>query len=285
MEALEQFLRTEAEPLQYAAFFGSLVILGFLELAISRSRAAPCRGRRWSINFGLTALNILILGAIPVSGVFVADYARDHGYGLLNVLSVSALLALPIGILVRSLLSWAIHLAMHKIPLFWRVHRLHHTDPVLDISTTVRFHPLEFLIATPVLLLAILAVGISPTALMAYEIFDAVMAVFSHANIRVPSSIERILRLVLVTPDVHRIHHSSRQAETDSNYGATLTIWDRLFGTYREKAPRALATMTLGLEECQDDRVNSIWWLLTLPVRTTRLINRQSFETQPDGAG
>jgi sterol desaturase/sphingolipid hydroxylase (fatty acid hydroxylase superfamily) len=198
MEALEQFLRTEAEPLQYAAFFGSLVILGFLELAISRSRAAPCRGRRWSINFGLTALNILILGAIPVSGVFVADYARDHGYGLLNVLSVSALLALPIGILVRSLLSWAIHLAMHKIPLFWRVHRLHHTDPVLDISTTVRFHPLEFLIATPVLLLAILAVGISPTALMAYEIFDAVMAVFSHANIRVPSSIERILRLVLV---------------------------------------------------------------------------------------
>ena len=90
---------------------------------------------------------------------------------------------------------------------------------------------------------------------------------------------------MLVTPDVHRIHHSSRQAETDSNYGATLTIWDRLFGTYREKAPRALATMTLGLEECQDDRVNSIWWLLTLPVRTTRLINRQSFETQPDGAG
>jgi sterol desaturase/sphingolipid hydroxylase (fatty acid hydroxylase superfamily) len=172
-----------------------------------------------------------------------------------------------VGFLLRSLIAWGTHLAMHKIPILWRVHRVHHTDSVLDVSTTVRFHPLEFLIATPVLLTGILLTGIPPVALMAYEILDAAMAVFTHANVRIPASTDRWLRYVLVTPDMHRIHHSTRRPETDSNYGATLSLWDHLVRTHRAKAPQELASQTLGLDGVPPSRETSLGWLLLLPWR------------------
>lgn len=267
MDAIDAFLRGSAEPLQYAIFFGALVALGALETVVGRSPAAPRRRRRWLPNFGLTVLNILVLGAIPLSGVLVADLARDGGIGLLNLMALPAVVAVAAGILIRSLISWATHLAMHRIPVLWRVHRVHHTDSFLDVSTTVRFHPVEFLIATPVLLAGVLVTGIPPVALMAYELLDTAMAVFTHANLRLPPTVERGLRLVMVTPDMHRIHHSASQPETDSNYGATFSIWDRLFGTYREMAPQNLADLRLGLDGVSEDRASSLWWMLTLPVR------------------
>lgn len=271
METLEAFLRAELDAATYAAFFGSLLLLGLLELVIKRSEAAPRRRRRWPLNYGVTAINILVLGAIPVSGVYVADYARENGYGLLNLVEIAPLAALVLGLLFRSWLSWAIHLAMHKIPLLWRIHRVHHTDPFLDVSTTVRFHPFEFLISTPVVLAGVLAMGVSPVTLLIYELLDAVMAVFTHANIRLPGRTDRILRSLLVTPDMHRVHHSTWQPETDSNYGATLSIWDRLFGTYRVKTEETLGSMEIGLAECQDERPLSWWWVLSLPFRESRL--------------
>ncbi len=271
MEQLDAFLRAEIEPLQYAVFFGGLVVLGSLETRLGRSHDVPQRAGRWPTNWGLTILNILIMGALPVTGIYVADMARDAGYGLFNWLPVNPLVALVAGFLIRSFVSWAIHLAMHKVPLFWQVHRVHHSDTFLDISTTVRFHPLEYVINLTAVLTALLIFGISPVTLMLYELFDAGMAVFTHANIRMPQLLEHSLRMVLVTPDMHRIHHSSYQPETDSNYGATLSIWDRLFRTYREKPPEKLATMQIGLDEVQDRRSNSLWWLLTLPFRPRRL--------------
>jgi sterol desaturase/sphingolipid hydroxylase (fatty acid hydroxylase superfamily) len=272
MDTLDRVLRAEIEPLQYLAFFGALMVFAIAETALKRSERPPMRGRRWLVNYGLTVLNILVLGVLPVSGVVAADFARANGIGLLNAVPVAAIVAVFAGVIVRSFLSWAVHLGMHKIPVLWRVHRVHHTDTFLDVSTTVRFHPFEFLINTPVLVGAVMAVGIPPVALMLYELFDAAMAVFTHANIRLPRVVERLLRPVLVTPDMHRVHHSSDHRETDSNYGATLSVWDHLFGTYRTKPEDELARMELGLTETQDDRTQSALWLLRLPFLPSRLV-------------
>jgi sterol desaturase/sphingolipid hydroxylase (fatty acid hydroxylase superfamily) len=183
----------------------------------------------------------------------------------MNALPVAPVAALVLGIVLRSLISYAVHVAMHRVPLLWRVHRVHHTDTAMDVTTTVRFHPLEFLISAPLVFAGVIALGISPAALIVYELFDAVMAIFTHANIRLPAPVERALRLVLVTPDMHRVHHSAWQPETDSNYGATLSWWDRLFGTYRMPEAAALDAMTLGLEPWRDRRATALLWLLALP--------------------
>lgn len=285
MDALDAFLRAEIEPLEYAAFFGALVVFGLAETIMARSRLPARRGRRWPLNYALTALNIVVLSALPISGVVVADYARDNGIGLLNVIPVAPTAALVAGFLFQSLVAWAIHLAMHKVPLLWRVHRVHHTDTFVDISTTVRFHPMEYLINTPILIGAVLLMGTQPVTLLLYELFDVAMAVFTHANIRVPRALEMAVRMVVVTPDMHRVHHSSYHRETDSNYGATLSLWDHMFRTYRHKSEADLAKMELGLKECQDARADSAWWLLSLPFAPIKIPTRPQtkplFRNQP----
>lgn len=261
-ETIEAFLRRNDDPLQYAAFFGVLALMGALELRAARKRAGAGRFRRWPANWALTALNIVLLGALPLSGLAVADLARERGWGLLNHPAVPLGAALVLGFLARSLVSYGIHVAMHKIPLLWRVHRVHHSDPALDVSTTVRFHPLEFAIQVPLVIAALLVLGIHPVVVIAYEIFDAAMNVFTHADIRLPRPLDRALRFLFVTPEMHRVHHSAAQAETDSNYGATLSLWDRLFGTHRAGTPEQI-----GLAECPEARTRSFAWLLLLPFR------------------
>jgi sterol desaturase/sphingolipid hydroxylase (fatty acid hydroxylase superfamily) len=155
---------------------------------------------------------------------------------------------------------------MHVVPLFWRVHRVHHSDPMLDISTTVRFHPLEFIIQLVPNVIVIAALGLPAWALMVYELLDAAMNVFIHANVRLPSVVDRRLRLLLVTPDLHRVHHSADLLETNSNYGVTISAWDRLFHTYREEPFLGREGMTLGLKE-HGDHAPGVAGLLFLPFR------------------
>jgi len=162
------------------------------------------------------------------------------------------------------------HILNHKVPILWAIHRVHHTDTRLDVSTTVRFHPLEFVYSTPFTLAGIALFGVPPVAVLVYELMDAAITVFSHANVRLPRWLDYPLRLVIVTPDVHRVHHSSYQPETDSNYGAVLTIWDRVLGTYRSKTAADVAAQETGLAECQDARSRSLAWLMILPFITLR---------------
>ncbi|HEX7006178.1 MAG TPA: sterol desaturase family protein [Alphaproteobacteria bacterium] len=265
MGYIDEVMRAQLEPLTYATFFGALALFGALETVMARSRAGLDRRRRWPANGALTLLNILVLGAVPVSAIAVADLAAARGWGAMNVLPLAPVVALALGIALRSLISYVIHVAMHRMPLLWRVHRVHHTDTAMDVTTTVRFHPLEFVISVPLVFLGVIALGISPAALIVYELFDAAMAIFTHANIRLPALVDRALRLVLVTPDMHRVHHSAWQPETDSNYGATFSWWDRLFGTYRTPEAAALPTMALGLEPWRDRRTTAVRWLLALP--------------------
>jgi sterol desaturase/sphingolipid hydroxylase (fatty acid hydroxylase superfamily) len=281
----EDFLRAQGETLLFASFFATLAVLAILETRAAMRTDGARRRQRWPANFALTALNIAVMGALPLSQLAMADLARDQGLGLLNQRPSGPFLGLIVTFLAFSLQSWAVHLAMHKLPVLWRVHRVHHTDTHLDISTTVRFHPVEFIIQMPISAAVVLALGAPPPAVILYGIFDALVNAFSHANLRLPARLERALGLVIVTPHLHRVHHSPVWPETDSNFGATLPIWDRLFGTFRAKAPEALAEQGIGLTEMQDSRAWSIWWMLSLPFRSILRDaageNRKSLDAPP----
>lgn len=268
---LEQALRENADPLTYISFFGVLISLALAELAFELGHEPADRRRRWPTNWGLTALNIVLLGAVPVTALGVADMVAATGQGTFARLDLPPWAAFVAGILARSLGSWVVHLAMHKIPVLWRVHRVHHSDLAMDVSTTVRFHPLEFAIQMPVTLALIWTLGIPPVAILVYELADAIIAAFSHANVRLPRRLEKVLAWVIVTPHMHRVHHSAYHRETDSNYGATLSIWDRLFGTFVEKDLEALAEMEIGLRECRDQRSRQFGWLVALPFLGARI--------------
>jgi sterol desaturase/sphingolipid hydroxylase (fatty acid hydroxylase superfamily) len=263
----EQSLRSQFEPLQYIVFFGTLLTLGVAEAFLPFGKPPPMRGTRWLTNAALTVLNIMVMSALPLSGLAAADIAAAKGWGLFNFIALPVAAVVVSGILLRSLTNYLIHVAMHKVPLFWRLHRVHHSDPAMDVSTAVRFHPLEFAVSAPLQIASIIALGIPPIAIILYELLDAGMAVLTHANIRLPERLEHALGLVLVTPGMHRIHHSAWHVETDSNYGATLSIWDRLFGTLRQRPPEELATLGLGLKEVRDGRSRSLVWLLGSPFR------------------
>lgn len=271
MIQLETYLRMQNEPLTYGLFFGGLALFGVIETFAALRATGAIRWRRWPVNFGLTLINIAVMSLLPVSALIAADYAREGGHGWLNQNPHSIALLVIVGFLARSLASWSIHWLMHNVPVLWRVHRVHHTDTHFDISTTVRFHPLEFLIAAPILVATVVVLGLPPEVIILYELFDTAMAVFTHANIRMPVVIERALNWVLVTPDLHRIHHSTRVKETNSNYGATLVLWDRVFGTFQRKTPEELAVQPLGLTETQDKRASSLIYLMTLPFRPSRI--------------
>ena len=264
--SLERILTDYGEPLQYVIYFGLLAGLGAMEALAPRRDGPAERTRRWPSNFGLTALNIVVLGALPVSGLAVAVIAQQQGWGLLQRYPLPLAATLGVALLARSLVSYAVHVAMHKVPALWRVHRVHHTDVFLDVSTTVRFHPLEFLIQLGPTALVILGLGLPPWTIMLYELVDTATNLFIHANARVPARLDAWLRLLLVTPDMHRVHHSALWPETDSNYGVVVPWWDRLFGTYRATVGDPRETR-LGLEECQDRRASSLGWLLALPFR------------------
>lgn len=267
MMDVEQLLRIHGETALYLVFFGTLLVLGILETRLRLSTRPLNRRGRWPANGFLTALNIVLLGAIPVTALTVADVARDQGIGLFNTISVPLWLAFVGGILVRSFTAWLVHMAMHKVPVLWRVHKVHHCDQEMDISTTVRFHPLEFAIQVPVTLSIVVLFGIPPAAILVFELLDAAIAVFSHANIRLAPRVERRLGWFIITPSMHRVHHSSFQPETDSNYGATLSVWDRLFGTFVHREPDALQTMRIGLDDIDTRDSRHIGSLLTMPFR------------------
>ncbi len=268
MSPLETLPRSRGEDIVFVSFFLTIAGLALLETRAAMRTQGVDRRHRWPTNAAMTALNIVVMGAIPLSGLAMADLARDRGWGLLNAFAPDPWLGIAASFLVCSLQSWALHLAMHKVPLLWRMHRVHHSDTHLDVSTTVRFHPLELALQAPVGAVMILALGAPPAAVLLYGIFDALVNAFSHANLRLPDRLDRGLGWVIVTPHLHRVHHSPDQPETDSNFGATLPHWDRLFGTFRCKTPEALAAQEIGLHEMQDRRGSSLVWALTLPFRS-----------------
>ena len=262
-----EWMMANGEALQYALLFALFPLLVVLERAFPRRPGDMDRRTRWSANLILTVINIVSLGFVPITFLGAAFWAEQHGWGLLHMLSPSAAVAVVVTLLVRGFISFFTHYLMHSVPLFWRLHRVHHLDTDLDVSTTVRLHPVEFfansLIGAPIVVLF----GLSPWVLVLYEVFDLVIVFWSHANVRIPATLHRVLRYLIVTPDLHRVHHSSWQPETDSNFSAVFPIWDLVFGTYRATPRDGHERMRIGLDEVRGAIAHRPLWLLMSPLR------------------
>jgi sterol desaturase/sphingolipid hydroxylase (fatty acid hydroxylase superfamily) len=272
---VKEFMLLMGEDLQFLLFFGFLVFFVGVERLLPRRHPSVPQFKRWWTNASLTILVILSLPLLPVSFITAAAWAEKNGVGLLNLMQgdlpklvpelLPELLLIVVTLLLRGFISFFTYYLNHKIPLLWRFHRVHHLDTELDVSSTVRFHPLEMPLSLAVGLPLVVAFGLSPWVLLFYELFDVTVTLFSHSNIRLPERLNRYLRYVIVTPDLHKVHHSVLRPETDSNYSAVFPIWDILFGTFKTKTREPLETMKLGLEEIRDPRTNSFWWLLASP--------------------
>ena len=261
----QEWLMANSNSVQLVAFYGLFVFLGLLEVWIPLSRLSPDRKKRWTSNLGLTFLAVLVSRALPLSGYGTAIWASSAGVGLLNYVSMPPLIVLITAMVGRSLSSWLLHVSMHKVPFLWRLHRIHHLDQVMDVTTTVRFHPVEIVMSIGTGILTVASLGLPLWALLVYDPFETAVRIFSHANIRLPERVDRVLRLLISTPAMHRLHHSVFQKETDSNYGTIFSFWDRLFRTYISPAKKDLARMSLGLAVKEKSKIQSFWWLLENP--------------------
>ena len=251
------------------AVFASVLssMLAWEVLAPRRPRAAG-RLARWPGNFGVVVAGALLARLVfPVTAVVWAGLVEARGAGLFNLAGLPAWLALPGAVIALDLAIWAQHVVFHRVPALWRLHRMHHADIDLDATSGARFHPFEIVLSLGIKFAVIAALGAPAAAVLVFEVLLNACATFNHANIALPERVDRALRLVLVTPDMHRIHHSWRRAETDSNFGFCLPWWDRLFGTYRVAPVDGQAGMTIGLPEFRDPGEARLDRLLTQPFR------------------
>ena len=274
---LESWIIKNANDVQVALFFALLAVFAIAEIFAPAREGRSNRWKRWPVNFALTTINIVVMGMLPVTFFSAANWAAQHGVGVFNMIGMRFATLIIATLLVRGFISFSTHYLMHKVPFLWRVHRVHHLDTEFDVSTTVRFHPAEFGIAMVLGVPVVLAFGLLPWVLLMYEIIDAGVTVFSHANVRLPAAVERVLRYIIVTPDLHRVHHSAWQPETDSNVGAVFPIWDIVFGTFRTETRAPQEEMMIGLGEVRDARAQRITWLLSSPFR--RLAASPAFDS------
>jgi len=230
---------------------------------------ALARTQRWPANLGLALANMAIM-RLTIGGLayYAAGMAQEHKLGLLNVLTVNGPLAMAVSIIVLDFALYCQHLASHKWPWFWRLHRVHHTDLAFDTTTAVRFHPLELIVSMLYKALVVVLLGAHPTAVVAFEILLNGAALFNHSNIYIPERIDRALRWLIVTPDMHRIHHSPITTETNSNYGFSVSFWDRLCRTYCQKPIDPQTEMAIGLKEFPNADELGFIRLIKLPFQT-----------------
>lgn len=251
-------------------FLGLFALFASLEaLAPRRARSQP-RSARWFTNLSIVVLDTLALRALaialPLLAVGAAVDAGRMGWGLFNTLDWPLWLEVVLAILILDLAIWAQHLVTHKVPILWRFHRVHHADRDFDVTTALRFHPVEILASMMLKIGLVYLLGPAALAVLLFEIILNGTAMFNHSNLRLPLWLDRAVRLVLVTPDMHRVHHSIHRHEHDSNYGFALSVWDRIFRTYRPKPEAGHDLMTVGLE-WQDERPSRLGWALMLPFR------------------
>lgn len=261
------------EPLiRLSAFAVIFAAMAIYELASPRLERAEMAGawksRRWVTNIGVLVVSSLCLRLIfPLAAVGTALWAEANGFGLFRIVGLPGWLGGILAFVLLDLAVWAEHVASHAVPIFWRIHRMHHSDTGFDVTTALRFHPLEIVLSMVWKALVVVLLGAPAAAVLVFEIVLNGASMFNHANIAVPPGLDRILRSVVVTPDMHRVHHSSERRETDSNYGFNFSIWDRLFSTYVPAPKAGHDGMEIGLSPYRDRRTARLSWILTLPFR------------------
>ena len=282
----EQFILANEPAIRLGFFIGVFAIVALWELAAPRRVLSVSKALRWSSNLGLVVLNTVVLRLLfPLAAVGVAAFASENGWGLLNHFQVPFMLAVPLAVIVMDFVIWLQHVMVHAVPLLWRLHRVHHADLDYDLTTGARFHPLEIILSMLIKFATISVLGPPVVAVVIFEVMLNATAMFNHGNIRLPAAVDRALRWVLVTPDMHRVHHSIEDDETNSNFGFSLTWWDRLFGTYREQPRAGQVGMTIGIRDFTDpQQVDRLDGMLLLPFKgeiSDYAINRRKFDQDP----
>ena len=256
----------EEQSIRLFFFFVILAIVAIWEMRAPRKKLTTGKGARWFANLSLVALDTVAVRLLfPMLPVGVSVMALDKGWGLLNLLTLPPWLAIGIGVIALDFVIYIQHVLFHHLPVLWRLHRMHHTDMDFDVTTGNRFHPVEILLSIGIKLAAVLLIGPPPLAVLLFEVILNGTAMFNHGNIRVPVAVDGWLRLVVVTPDMHRVHHSVIRRETNSNFGFSLPWWDRLCGTYRPQPEEGHEGMTIGLKEYRDPAMLTLPRLLLQP--------------------
>jgi len=257
------------EPLiRLGAFAGVFVVMAGWEVLTPRRPQTVGRNWRWPNNLGVLAVDALLVRVVlPITTIGVALIAEAHGVGLFNMVALPAWASIIISVMVLDLAIYLQHVLFHAVPALWRLHRMHHADLEVDVTTGLRFHPVEILLSTGIKLAVVAAVGAPAAAVVIFEVLLNATSIFNHSNIRIPVGIDRILRWFVVTPDMHRVHHSILRHETNSNFGFNLPWWDRLLGTYRAQPAAGHAAMTIGIEQFRDPRELGLDRMLLQPFR------------------
>ncbi len=264
---LNEFALTHEPAIRLGAFFGVFALMALWEAASPRRTRLYPRRVRWVANLGLVALNSVVLRlAFPIAAVAFAMLAAERGWGLLNAFALPNWAALIVAVVALDFAIYLQHVMFHAVPALWRLHRVHHADPDFDVTTGARFHPIEIVPSMLIKFAVIAVLGAPAAAVLVFEVLLNATAMFNHANLRLPAGVDRILRRFVVTPDMHRVHHSIEVAEANSNFGFNLPWWDRLFGTYRAAAGLPQERMAIGVEGLTEDpRCVRLTGLLALP--------------------
>jgi sterol desaturase/sphingolipid hydroxylase (fatty acid hydroxylase superfamily) len=279
---LEEFIIQWEAFIRLSFFFGVLVLMAFWEIVSPKRHLTVSKTMRWSNNLGLVFLNSIVLRLLfPAAAVGVAIFARDNNWGLLNYYRLPSIVALVLSVVSLDFIIYLQHVMVHAVPVLWRVHRVHHADLDYDVTTGSRFHPIEIILSMLIKFAAIVVLGPPVVAVVIFEVILNAMAMFNHGNVRLPSGLDHVLRLLVVTPDMHRVHHSVEDNEANSNFGFNLSLWDRLFGTYIAQPRGGHESMTIGINGYRDSKqVDRLPGMLALPFNgkvTGYAINRREW--------
>ncbi len=260
------FIADNEAGVRLGAFLGIFALMAIWEVVLPRRRLREPKGKRWGVNIGITLLNTLIVRFVfPAGAVGVAVWAEGGGYGILRAIDISLAFAGVLSIVLLDLAIYTQHVVFHHVGPLWRLHMMHHTDLDLDVTSGARFHPIEIVLSMFIKIALVLFLGPPAWAVVIFEVALNVTAMFNHSNVRIPRALDRALRWVVVTPDMHRVHHSVVIRELNSNFGFNLPWWDRIFRTYTDQPGQGHEDMTIGLANFRDIKRLSLPLLVALP--------------------
>jgi sterol desaturase/sphingolipid hydroxylase (fatty acid hydroxylase superfamily) len=268
-------------------FFGIFAVMAIWEVVAPRRALTVSKAVRWANNLGLVFLNTFILRLIfPAAAVGMAAFASNQGWGVFNYYDVPLLLAVIASVVIMDFVIYLQHVMVHAVPALWRLHRVHHADPDFDVTTGARFHTLEIILSMLIKFATIAVLGPPVVAVVIFEVVLNATAMFNHSNVRLPVGLDRILRLIVVTPDMHRVHHSVEDDEANSNFGFNLPWWDRLFGTYRDQPRAGHENMHIGIHTYRDPKLVSwlhgMLWLPFIGKVSSYAINRRQWSGEDE---
>jgi sterol desaturase/sphingolipid hydroxylase (fatty acid hydroxylase superfamily) len=249
-------------------FFGVLIFMALWELFAPRRKLTVSKAKRWTSNLAIVVLNSLILRVLfPAAAVGAALFVETKGWGVLPLLSLPSWALIALSVLILDLFIYGQHVIVHAIPLFWRIHRMHHMDLDIDVTTGNRFHPLEIILSMIIKFGVIAMFGMPAVAVIIFEVVLNATSMFNHSNVYLPKIVDRVLRLIVVTPDMHRVHHSVIVNETNSNFGFNFPWWDRMFGTYIDQPVKGHLKMKIGISSFRNKKwCVGLWGMIKSPI-------------------